>query len=252
MFSSWQAARWGARGAADTLAVRHTRRRRGDALGRALASWVRRTCPAAPSVVGWAVLHSAARRCASLFETCLRLLRALGTLGQPSAPLSTLVITPWHPLCLCRWRSHGGVLRTATLAYLALLQRVGCSAARRVLYAWCAAADLRCAHRAHAPRAAAHRRQARLACGLGCWVACTAAAAMARRDLVRGARGAMLRVVASWRARAAARRASCKIMAEVEPLAQTLGLTAVVMFVVTTDPELTPLTLTRRSCSRRH
>ena len=104
---SWQAARWGARGAADTLAVRHTRQRRGDALGRVLTSWLRRTCPAAPSVVGWAVLHSAAQRCASLFEPCLRLLRALGTLEQPSAPLSTLVITP-HTL----YASAGGA-RTA-------------------------------------------------------------------------------------------------------------------------------------------
>jgi len=53
---------------------------------------------------------------------------------------------------------------------------------------------------------------------------------MARCDLARGARGATLRVVASWRARAAARRASRKIMAEVEPLAKALlGLTAMAL-----------------------
>ena len=83
---------------------------------------MRRTCPAAPSVVSWAVLHSAARR----------------------------------------WRAHGGLLRTATLAYLALLQRVGRGEARRVLRAWRAAAHSRCVHRARAPRADAHERQARL------------------------------------------------------------------------------------------
>ena len=169
----WQAARWAARGAAATLAVRQTRRRRAEAL----ATWVRRTSPAAPSVVRWAVLRGAARR----------------------------------------WRSHGAALRAATLAYLALLQRVGSTAARRVLCAWRAAAEARCVQRAHAPRAAAHRRQACLAGALGGWVARTAAAAMARSDLARGARGALLRVVASWRARAAARRASRKIMAEVRP-----------------------------------
>ena len=169
----------------------------------------------------------------------------LGTLGTLRTLRTLCTLCTLSTLCtlciLCRWRSHGGVLRTATLSYLTLLQRVGCSAARRVLCAWRAAADSRCVHRAHAPRAAAHRRQSRLACALGCWVARTAAAAMARCHLARGARGAMLRVVASWRARAAARRASRKIMAEVEPLAKALvrahGYGA--MAVVTAGLELT-------------
>ena len=94
---SRQAARWGARGAAETLAVRHTRRRRGEALERALASWVRRTCPAAPSVVGWAVLHSAARRCASLLGTCLHRLRALGIRGAALVARMHPRHHPWAP-----------------------------------------------------------------------------------------------------------------------------------------------------------
>ena len=36
-----EAARWRARGASESLALRHTRRRRGEALQRALAAWVR-------------------------------------------------------------------------------------------------------------------------------------------------------------------------------------------------------------------